>query len=283
MRPDRPSGVVRIREAIGAASVRLPGDTPRLDAELLAAHLLGVERGELLLRRLDEAIDAAAYEALIARRVAGEPVAYITGEREFWSLPFRVTPDVLIPRPDSETLIEAAVADLPADAAPRVLDLGTGSGCLLLAALHQWPSGWGVGVDRSVAAVDVARSNARRLGLSDRAYFVVGSWTDALVGMFDLVLANPPYIGVDEPLPHEVADFEPASALYAGADGLDDYRRIVPVLPQILSPAGVAYLEIGHAQADLVMEMASDAGMEPRLHRDLAGRPRCVSLRRPGK
>lgn len=272
---------MRVREAIVGAASRLPGEMPRLDAELLAAHLLGVERGELLLQRMDDAIDAAAYDELVERRAGGEPVAYITGVREFWSLPFRVTPDVLIPRPDSETLIEAAIEDLPADAAPRVLDLGTGSGCLLLAALHQWPGAWGVGVDRSQAAAAVARDNARRLDLEERASFIVGNWTDAIEGRFDLVLANPPYIGTGETLSHEVADFEPASALYAGADGLDDYRRIVPRLPEILSAQGAAHLEIGHAQADLVMEMARSAGLESRLRCDLAGRPRCVSIRQP--
>jgi release factor glutamine methyltransferase len=274
---------VRLREAIAQATAQLSGDSPRLDAELLAAHLLGVDRAELLLRRLDETIDGAAYGALIERRLAGEPIAYIVGEREFWSLPFRVTSDVLIPRPDSETLIEAAVADFAPDAAPRVLDLGTGSGCLLLAALHQWPGGWGVGVDRSEGAIRVAHDNARRLGLSERASFVVGDWTAALAARFDLVLANPPYISTDEALSPEVARHEPASALYAGADGLVDYRRIVPALPEILSDEGIAHLEIGHRQADFVLEMARDAGLESRLRRDLAGRPRCVSLRRPGK
>ena len=268
---------MRAREAIAAAAERLPGDCPRLDAELLAAHLIGADRGELLLRRLDDDLDAAAYEALVARRRAGEPVAYILSHREFWSLDFRVTPDVLIPRPDSETLVEAALA--AAGPRPRVLDLGTGSGCLLLAVLHERPTGWGLGVDRSAAAAAVAKGNAERLGLAGRAAFVVGDWTAAIGGRFDLVLANPPYIGTNEPLDREVADFEPASALFAGADGLDDYRRIVPALTEILVPDGSAHLEIGYAQSDLVMEIAVAHGLVPELHRDLAGRPRCVSLR----
>jgi release factor glutamine methyltransferase len=268
---------MRAREAIAAAAARLPGDSPRLDAELLGAHLIGADRGELLLRRLDEDIDAAAYEALVARRVAGEPVAYIVGHREFWSLDFRVTPDVLIPRPDSETLVEAALA--AAGPRPRVLDLGTGSGCLLLAVLHERPEGWGVGIDRSPAAAAVAKGNAERLGLAGRAAFIVGDWTAALHGRFDLVLANPPYIGTGEPLDREVADFEPASALFAGAEGLDDYRRIIPTLHEILTPGGSAHLEIGQAQSDVVMAMGAAAGFVPELRRDLAGRPRCVSLR----
>ena len=268
---------MRAREAIAAAAARLPCDCPRLDAELLAAHLIGVDRSALLLRRLDADIDAAAFEALVDRRLAHEPVAYIVGRREFWSLDFRVTPDVLIPRPDSETLVEAALA--AASVAPRVLDLGTGSGCLLLAVLSERRGGWGVGVDRSAGAAAVALDNARRLGLADRAAFVVGDWTAAISGRFDLVLANPPYIGTGEPLDREVAEFEPASALFAGADGLDDYRRIVPALADLLAPGGSAHLEIGHAQADVVMAMGAAAGFVPELRRDLAGRPRCVSLR----
>lgn len=231
----------------------------------------------LLLRHLDDAIDAAAFAALVDRRMGDEPVAYILGHREFWSLDFRVTPDTLIPRPDSETLVEAALA--AAGPAPRVLDLGTGSGCLLLSVLHERPGGWGVGVDRSEAAARVARDNAARLGLAARAAFVVGDWTGAIGARFDLILANPPYVGTSETLDREVAGYEPRSALFAGPDGLDDYRRIIPALGALLTPAGSAHLEIGHAQADLVWEIAAAAGFTPALRRDLAGRPRCLSLR----
>jgi release factor glutamine methyltransferase len=268
---------MRARDAIAAAAARLPGDCPRLDAELLAAHLIGVDRSELLLRHLDDAIDAGSFGALVERRMAEEPVAYILGHREFWSLDFRVTPDTLIPRPDSETLVDAALA--AAGDAPRILDLGTGSGCLLLSVLHERPHGWGVGVDRSAGAAAVAADNARRLGLADRAAFLVGDWTAAIGGRFDLVLANPPYVGTGEILDREVADHEPRSALFAGADGLDDYRRIIPALRAILTPAGSAHLEIGHAQADLVSEIAVAEGFAPVLRRDLAGRSRCLSLR----
>jgi release factor glutamine methyltransferase len=268
---------MRARDAIAAAAARLPGECPRLDAEMLAAHLIGVDRGELLLRRLDDPIDPAAYEALVERRRGHEPVAYIVGHREFWSLDLRVTPDVLIPRPDSETVVDAALT--AAGPRPRVLDLGTGSGCLLLAVLHERPGAWGVGIDRSPAAAAVAKGNAERLGLGQRAAFIVGDWTAAINGRFDLVLANPPYIGTGEPLDREVADFEPASALFAGADGLDDYRRIIPGLTGLMAPGGSAHLEIGHAQSNLVRTMAEAAGLVPELHRDLAGRPRCVSLR----
>lgn len=268
--------MVRVRVAIAEAAARLAGDTPRLDAELLMAHLLEVDRGTLLLRRLDEEIDAAAYDSLIDRRAHGEPVAYITGEREFWSLPYRVTPDVLIPRPDSETIVEAALER--AGPAPRVLDLGTGSGCLLLAVLSERPGGWGLGVDRSQAAAQVAAGNARRLGLADRAAFIVGDWDSAIDTRFDIVLSNPPYIGNDEPLPRDVAGFEPASALYAGPDGLDDYRRIVPRLPKLLSENGRAHLEIGSTQADLVVALGREAGLSAEVRFDLARRPRCITL-----
>lgn len=267
---------MRAREAIAAAAARLPGDCPRLDAELLAAHLIGVDRSDLLLRHLDDPIDPKAFEPLVERRMADEPIAYILEHREFWSLDFRVTPDTLIPRPDSETLVEAALA--AGGPSPRVLDLGTGSGCLLLSVLHERPGGWGVGVDRSRGAARVAADNAERLGLADRTAFIVGDWTGAIGGRFDLILANPPYVGTTEILDREVADYEPRSALFAGADGLDDYRRIIPALHAHLTPTGSAHLEIGHAQADLVSEIAVAEGFAPVLRHDLAGRPRCVSL-----
>ncbi len=272
---ERPGG------GIVAAGLLCAAPIDRLDAELLMAHLLGVDRSALLLHHLGSVIDVDSYAALVARRASGEPLAYITGSREFWSLDIAVTPDVLIPRPDSETLIEAAMAAHLADSAPRILDLGTGSGCLLLAALTVWPRGRGLGVDRSAAALAVARGNAARLGLADRAEFRAGDWADGLDGPFDIILANPPYIKCGEPLPRDVADFEPASALFAGADGLDDYRRIVPALSRLLADSGTAHLEIGHDQADPVMLLGNQAGMVASLRHDLAGHPRCVTLRMP--
>jgi release factor glutamine methyltransferase len=269
--------VTTVRAAITVAARQLAHDTARLDAELLMAHLLRVERSALLLKHLDDPLDMAVFDALIARRAAGEPVAYITGTREFWSLPFRVTPDVLIPRPDSETLVEAALERAPV--APRVLDLGTGSGALLLAVLFERPAGWGVGVDASEAAARVAKGNAEALGLDGCASFVAADWDTALNARFDVILANPPYIATGEALPHDVAGFEPHSALYAGDDGLDDYRRIVPRLPHLLSPAGAAHLEIGHTQSDVLTALANAAGLVATLRRDLAGKPRCLTCR----
>jgi release factor glutamine methyltransferase len=258
--------------ALRAAATRID----RLDAEVLLAHLLGLSRMALLLA-LDRDIDAAAFAALVDRRAAGEPVAYIIGHREFWSLDLTVTPDVLIPRPDSETLIEAAQRHFARRAPRAILDLGTGSGALLLAALDCWPGAFGVGVDRSEAASRVARGNAARLRLP--ATFVVGDWATALAARFDLVLANPPYVETGAELARDVRDHEPASALFAGADGLDDYRRLVPALPALLAPGGIAVLEIGATQDVAVSALAAAAGLGAQLHRDLAGRPRALVLR----
>ncbi len=267
------------RALLRAAAATLPGDTPRLDAEILLAHALGEERLAMLMdRRPVPAPLRARFEALLSRRWAHEPVAYITGEREFWSLPLRVTPATLIPRPDSETLIEAARAAL-ADAPPaRILDLGTGSGALLLAALSVWPEASGLGIDCSADALAVARANAERLGLAARAAFRTGDWAEGLEGQFDLVLANPPYVAEGTVLPPDVARFEPASALFAGADGLDCIRRILPALARLLAPDGLAMLELDPAQVAPVMVLAAREGLEAVVHHDLAGRARALRL-----
>jgi len=261
----------RAGAALRAAATRIS----RLDAEVLLAHALGISRMTLLLGP-DRAIDPAAFAALVDRRAAGEPVAYITGTREFWSLDLAVTPDVLIPRPDSETLIEAAVAHFAGTAGPgRVLDLGTGSGALLLAALSEWPTAVGVGVDASAAALGVAADNATRLGFGARATFVHGGW-DAGAGAFDLVLCNPPYIATGEVLPRDVVDWEPAAALFAGADGLGDYRALAPLIGGYLAPGGVGCIEIGSTQADAVTALFAAQGLSVELRHDLAGLPRCL-------
>lgn len=269
---------MKAADALRWAARRIGGDTARLDAELLLAALIDVSREILLIELASLTVDPDAYAALIDRRVAGEPLAYITGTREFWSLPLRVTPAVLIPRPDSETLIDAALQLRAGRPPSRILDLGTGSGALLLAALSEWPGAYGIGIDRSEAALAVARANAAALGLMGRADFIVGDWAGALSGPFDLVLANPPYVADAEPLDLSVRDHEPASALFAGPEGLDCYRAILPDLGRILAPSGAAILEIGHRQADTVSELARIAGFVPRLWHDLAGRPRAISL-----
>lgn len=261
---------MKTADALRAAATRID----RFDAEVLLAHLLCTDRGGLFLDPTRE-IDASAFAALVDRRAAHEPVAYITGTREFWSLDLIVTPAVLIPRPDSETLIEAALAS---GIKPRtILDLGTGSGALLLAALSEWPAATGLGIDASQAALAVAARNAERLGLAGRARFQPGDWGQGLATRFDLILCNPPYVETGADLAADVRDHEPASALFAGADGLDDYRRLLPQLPGLLSPGGIAIVEIGHTQAAAVGALA--AAFDVEVHRDLAGRDRCLVLR----
>lgn len=265
---------MKAADLVRAAAARISGDTPRLDAELIAAHALGISREELLLRNPE--VDAGDVEPMIARRISGEPVAYITGRQEFWSLDLEVSPAVLIPRPDTETLVAEALKLFRRDLPLHILDLGTGSGALILAALSEWPAATGVATDASPAALAVARRNAERLGLQDRCRFVETDWAAGVEGPFDLVLANPPYIGEHEALGPGVREFEPAAALFAGRDGLDAYRRIVPELPRLLTLGGGAILEIGHLQAEAVLAIGAAAGMTGRVARDLGARDRAI-------
>ncbi len=270
------TGGVPIRHALAQVAARFGfSPTPRLDAELLMAHALGVTREALLLRHLDDPAPAA-FAALAERRERHEPVAYITGTRDFWTVTLRVGPGALIPRADSETLIEAAVEHFAGTAGPRrVLDLGTGSGALLLAALDQWPEARGIGVDRSQEAVRIARANVRALGMRSRARIVYGGWR-GFDGQHDLILCNPPYIAEGEALPREVAEHEPGTALFAGEDGLDDYRTIAPVLKPQIAPGGVACIEIGSTQAESVARYFHAEGLRVAVRRDLAGLDRCL-------
>lgn len=239
------------------------------------AHALGTSRESLLLRHLDDPTPAT-FAPLVARRLNHEPIAYITGTRAFWTIELQVGPGVLVPRADSETLIEAAVKHFGARAPATILDLGTGPGTLLLAALDQWPGATGLGVDASERALELAKANAERLDMAGRAEFRSGDWADGIDERFDLILANPPYIGTSETLPAEVRDHEPAAALFAGHDGLDDYRRIVPQLPRLIAPGGAAILEIGSAQAEAVTALLAAQGLSIALRRDLGGNPRAL-------
>jgi len=261
--------------ALGAVSA-----TPRLDAELLMAHALGMERSDMLLRQ-QELMTPEDFPALLTRRMMHEPVAYIIGRQAFWDLELEVTPDVLIPRADSETLLEAAIEwfdDKPAPA--RIADLGTGSGALLLAALSIFRQAHGVGIDASARAINVASGNSARLGFADRCTFQITSWlardwTEEL-GRFDLLLCNPPYIETGATLDPMVSGHEPHSALFAGADGLDDYRVIIPRLHELLTPDGVAFFEIGFNQAESVAGLAAQNGFSTKVWRDLSGNPRVL-------
>lgn len=254
-------------------------ESPRLDAELLMAYALGVERPALLLDPSRFAVPQD-FGKLVARRMRHEPVAYIVGYRDFWTIRLKVGPGMLIPRPDSETLIEAAVDHFGACGPRRVLDLGSGPGTLLLAALAEWPTAQGLGIDESRQAADWAERNAGDLGMGDRARFRVGDWAAGLDGQFDLILCNPPYIADSEELMPDVADYEPVGALFGGADGLDDYRRIIPDLPRILAPDGLAILEIGHRQRISVSKLAEAAGFAVACKQDLGRRDRALLLTR---
>ena len=273
---------MRVAEAIAAAAGRLAGssDTARLDAELLMAHALGVEREAMLLS--DQSLAAPPeFDALVRRRAAGEPVAYVVGRRAFWTIDLEVGPGVLIPRPDSETLIEAAVGHFGDGAPGRILDLGTGSGALLLAALAQWPQAKGLGIDASPAALAIAQANAQRLDMANRAAFRLGDWTTGLDQRFDLILCNPPYVEEQAELPRDVAEWEPHEALFAGPDGLDAYRVLAPQIASVIAPGGVACVEIGATQEASAGPLFAAQGLSVALRHDLAGRPRCLMLRSP--
>ncbi|WBH18313.1 peptide chain release factor N(5)-glutamine methyltransferase [Sphingomonas radiodurans] len=263
------------RAALTAAAARFTfSQTPRLDAELILAHTLGIPRERLLLTLADQPVPPD-FAALVERRAQHEPVAYITGTRAFWTIDVEVAPGVLIPRADSETLIEAAVDHFAGTPGPRaILDLGTGSGALLLAALDQWPDATGVGIDASPAALAIAARNAERIA-PGRATASAGGWKGT-GRRFDLVLCNPPYVSIDAEIPPEVSAFEPASALFAGPDGLDDYHRIAPLLGAQLAPGGVACIEIGSDQRDAASAIFAAAGLTVAVRQDLAGLDRCL-------
>lgn len=271
--------------AEAAAQLRRAGiESPRREARLLLAYALGIPAGEIATGHVamsEESVEA--FSGAVLRRCRREPLAYIAGMREFWSLDFNVSRDVLVPRPETETLIETALREFPSrDAELRVLDLGTGSGCLLLAFLSERPKAKGVGADISEEALRLAARNARDLSLDGRASFVQSHWTSAISGTFDVVFANPPYVPTGEfaGLAPEVAQFEPRLALDGGADGLRAYREIAAVLQQSMKPGALLFVEAGYGQAAEIAGIFAAAKFQ---HHDtvgdLAGVPRCVVMR----
>ena len=253
-------------------------DTPRLDAELLMAEALHMDRDRLILSPPARDPPGRFWD-LVERRKSGEPVAYITGRRAFWNIELHVGPGVLIPRPDSEVLIASAIEHFEgADGPKRILDLGTGPGTLLLAALDLWPDATGVGVDSSRQALSYAASNSRRLGFEARAKLSVGDWAKGIKEKFDLILCNPPYVAEGADLGPGVREYEPDEALFAGREGLDAYRELAPQLPQLLNPGGLAAVEIGYDQAVVTSALLARDGLAAKAAEDLAGRPRAVLL-----
>lgn len=254
------------------------------DARVLAGHVLGLDRGQMLTQR-DRSLspeERHALDAALARRLRREPVSRILGRREFWSLDFTITPATLDPRPDSETVVAAVLDRLIDRGRPlRLLDLGTGSGCLLLALLSALPAAWGLGIDYDPDAAAAARDNAVRLGLAGRAGFAAGDWTAPLNADFDVIVGNPPYIAGRErgALEPEVGLYDPRLALDGGADGLDAYRAILAGLPQRLAESGLAVFEIGATQAMAVSALAASCGLACiGVDADLSGRDRAVVL-----
>lgn len=267
--------VTHIAARLAAAGI----EEPRREARILLAAALYTNATGLVLR--DE-IDPAAFAPYLARREAREPLAYITGTREFWGLAFATSPATLIPRPDSETLIEAALTCFPdKQTVITILDLGTGTGCLLLAALSEFPAAFGIGTDISPAAAALAARNAHSLNLGSRAAFLAGDWASAVNAKFDLILSNPPYIPAPDfdALMPEVRDYEPNSALSGGADGLAAYRTLITALPALLNPGGVAIYEIGVSQLAEVTALAENAGFSVQSRQDLGTHPRALILR----
>jgi release factor glutamine methyltransferase len=272
--------VKAITRALDDAARQLSGtsDTSRLDAELLMAEALHIDRDRLLLSPPDRAVPERFW-AMVKRRSEGEPVAYITGRRAFWNIELHVGPGVLVPRPDSEVLIASAIEHFDGTGGPkRILDLGTGPGTLLLAALDMWPEATGLGIDVSRQALSYASANARRLGFEGRVKLLQGNWAAGLLEKFDLILCNPPYIAEGAELGRGVREFEPDEALFAGREGLDAYRELAPQLPRLLNRGGLAAIEIAPDQFEPVSCLLARDGLTARQANDLAERPRAVLL-----
>lgn len=264
--------------ADAARDLSQTSDTARLDAELLMAEALHIDRDQLILSPPDRAVPKRFW-TMVKRRTVGEPIAYITGRRAFWNIDLHVGPGVLVPRPDSEVLIASAIEHFQDREGPkRILDLGTGPGTLLLAALDIWPEATGLGIDVSRRAMSYAAANARRLGFEPRVKLQLGDWAEGIKETFDLILCNPPYIAEGAELGPGVREYEPDEALFAGRHGLDAYRALAPQLPRLLSKDGLAAVEIGAGQAEAVEDLLARDGLEAAVARDLGDRPRAVLL-----
>ena len=258
-------------------------DTPGLDTRLILKKALGVTDSDLITNPgiTPTELELCKINEWVERRIAGEPVSRILGRREFWSLNFKVTPDVLDPRPDTETLVEVALERFASRPPRTILDLGTGSGCILLTLLHEWPQALGIGVDCSFPALEVARDNAFSSGIGARASFYCGSWGECLDQRFDLIVSNPPYIESDviPGLDPEVRTYDPILALDGGKDGLRAYRTMMPDLKKLLNKGGTALFEIGRGQENNVMRLAEDSGLLIEgVHADSAGLLRVVEI-----
>ena len=253
-------------------------DTPRLDSELLMAEALHTDRDKLILSPPDRTVPDRFWK-MVERRQAGEPVAYITGRRAFWNIELHVGPGVLVPRPDSEVLIASAIEHFEGGEGPRrILDLGTGPGTLLLAAIDIWPDATGIGIDVSRSALAYAAANTRRLGFEARVQFRIGDWAKGLKETFELILCNPPYVAEGADLGPGVREYEPDEALFAGEEGLDAYRELAPQLPRLLEPGGLAAIEIGVDQAEAVTGLLTRDGLQSRVATDFGERPRALLL-----
>jgi release factor glutamine methyltransferase len=277
---------VTIAEALRTASAALEpvSDSPRLDAELLLARAIDVPRSYLIAHP-EDTLDSASsdrFHAAVAKRGSGMPIAYITGEKEFWSMTLMVSPATLVPRPDTEVLVEQALGYIPRRAAYRVLDLGTGSGAIALAIARERPLCDVVATDISADAVAIARENARQLDLANVS-FLTGDWIEPVRDQrFDVVVSNPPYVRADDPALEALAH-EPCGALVSGDDGLDDIRRIAADALAIIGPGGCLLIEHGADQGRDVAAILEDAGWhEVRVIRDLGGRDRVCFARAPG-
>ena len=264
-------------------------DSPELDARILVGAALGLDLTGMIAAatRPVTAAEAARLEDFAGRRLKGEPIARILGSREFWGLPLQLSAATLVPRPDTETVVSLALQMLragPGADRPRIVDLGTGSGAILLALLSELPDAMGVGTDISAAALRTASANARNLGLARRAAFVACDYASALSGPFDLIVSNPPYIRSAEinDLASEVRDHDPLGALDGGSDGLDAYRALIPQAVRLLAPGGGLALEVGHDQGADVEQLMAAAGLTLRgpPRTDLAGIPRAVAGRK---